>query len=495
MAPSAKTTPCNSRSKRPSSPLSPIALQQREERRIVQQAHRRMLQKKYKEALALANDFLTQQLVDDWEGPLTYFQTTVQLTVPLQLEPIIPPKVAPNSRNVSNTMGGQDESDTSAMSFQVRLGTQLKTVDELAVIALQCWHELFLLHQKSHASAAPVDVDVWTYIHPVLQIYAKHPMPIQVFVEVWIPFWLQSRYHPPTPSPSLALAWNWQVAGLLLRRNQTHGADPLQRQWLNQSVQTLFTLQLPRVRDPSLAKQLAQVLLDRTEDKGQGPSSPSWSHLLEQLNDKAVGTTDNPRSVQQLSTLLRSQQHQASQDEPRLLPSGLALQCLEHILQHDCYQASQSSRNVAGLGHSEEAELLGTNLSTGHDPTVQRGMIPWVHRCLRNLTPQPRSIAAIPQMLFSLLNGPGSRTSSRQSSVWERTVVVGRQVLSFSAFVYLLLRYRRMWAKIATPVLLAVWAPMAELFEALGIPLPPRPTLPRAISALWSATNTPTNQR
>jgi hypothetical protein len=444
--------------------VSPIVALERYNRQMLRKATLSVVKSDYKEALCIGNEYLRQQLQDGWSGPLSYFQTTIKLSTPLML---------PKDSSATTTQQTQ-----SALFFQVRLGTQLTAVDEMAAIVLQAWHELARRDAKLNAVH-----HAWKHLLPLLEIYSKHPMPVQFFVQLWIPFW-----HSPVPSvlvvssnngdvgaaKSLALAWSLQVSVLLVEQSLriTEGTIPALLQELrDQLVEFLFLQQLPKLSSEVLVRQMAMAVLT--------PRKESWEPLIHQINDHLTSESSPSNHLSSLQALRSILEEPSSTTTTHSSDDmlGISTELRQKLLQHDSLQ------NLPAKSSSTRSSAL---VSYGEDDgsSVGRGM-QMVPKFLRDRWSWERVLPPSMQQLLDRLRQHASNyldllhrskeSSSSSSSSNTSQVIQWRKTQLAMSLVSLLLAWRhrgvlRRWSKTVSLVMLA---PVTELIEALAPPSSP----------------------
>jgi len=124
----------------------------------LREAEYHFVKKNYRSALSLCSRMLVEAEPENPE----YFQTIVQLDAAIFCIEV-------------------DTHDALPRHYSVRFGTNVSDLDQIAAIALQCWHEIHLRH--------PSDLRGWTHLRPVLDHYSlSRPMPIEFF-QIWAKFW------------------------------------------------------------------------------------------------------------------------------------------------------------------------------------------------------------------------------------------------------------------------------------------------------------------
>lgn len=392
-----------------------------------------MVKSDYKEALCIGNEYLRQQLRDGWSGPLSYFQTTVKLSTPL----ILPSESATRRKQTT-------------FFFQIRLGTQLTTVDEMATIVLQAWHALASQDTKSSAVA-------WQHLLPLLEIYSKHPMPIQFFVQIWIPFWQSSvtSLVASNMGSSLALAWSLQVSVLLVEQSlRIEGTPVLLQELRDELVESFFIQQLPKLSSDVLARQMAMAVLT--------PRKESWEPLIHQIND-FIQESAHQASLHTIRSILEdSSTTRDLVDDLR----GISTELRQKLLRHESLQ------NLP----AKQASLPSSDLVSCGDagPVNQRQAL--VPKFLRDRWGGGYVLPPSLQHLFDRLRQHATKYISslqppiKKSSSHAQAVVQWRKTQLAISIVSLLLAWRhrgllRRWSK---TVSLALLAPVTELVEVLA---------------------------
>ena len=354
-----------------------MALQERYDRTMVHQATLFVLQSNFKEALRVGNEFLTHHMHNEsWrrKGPLSYFQTTLPLTTPLLYVGILGEedeqgKMARSTQSLS-TISTPKETTASTTTkrelfFEVRLGTQLTAVDEMATLVLQCWYELRKMqladnprthgHHWDIGTLSAADQEAWRHLWPVLEMYSIHPMPIQLFTELWIRFWHQSSSSLFSDLPLLddgggpnvcSLSWGVQVAVLLVEYCARHPATPpLLQDLRDELVEFVLTEQVPQLSSGHLIQQITGAILTK-KPKTTTTKTESWEPLLLQIKEHVLvrdrcrrpPSADETRTTTASLRILQSclQEHLTKKEEacPLLVPPVL----LERMLQHKCFQ-------------------------------------------------------------------------------------------------------------------------------------------------------------
>lgn len=399
--------------------LSPIALQERYDRYMTRRAKLFVVQSKFKEALSVGNEFIKEHLHDGWSGPLSYFQTTMKLCTPLQIPPAV---VQSGTRKYT--------SFPKTIFFQIRLGTQLTAVDEMATVVLQSWYELM-----KQDSRGPLTAEAWMHLQPILEIYAIHPMPIQLFTQIWIPFWHDS-FHDF--GPRLALAWGVQAAVLLVEHSSRIGATPvLVKECRDELLEFLITNQLPKLSSCTLAKQMALAMLTRD----------TWEPLVLQIDDH-LQSHDQMASLRVLRSLLREQM----MSDVCMVPSSL----LKRILQKECFQnlpAVPLQAPLAVVPRNGASQLATVQIPKAFQDRLQ-AILPTSAKLL---------LSRLRQCASSLWSMAGLEDSTNLQALQQRKVQVAISIVT------LLLAWRqrglvRRWGKALSMLLLS---PITELVEAL----------------------------
>ncbi len=399
--------------------LSPVVEQERYNRHMIRNAKLFLLKSNHKEALRIGNQYLLEKLRDGWSGPLSYFQTTVKLSVPF----IIP-----------NENDSQDKNNT--FFFQVRLGTQLTAVDEITTVVLQSWHELARKDSRNCSAQA------WKHMLPLLQIYSRHPMPVQFFAQIWIPFWYSfPRSESNVVGANLALAWTLQVTMLLVQHStRIDGMPPLLQEIRDQLVESLFTEQLPKLSSPSLATQMARVVLI--------PSEERCEPFIHQINDHLT-PTNHPPTMQALQTVL---------EETKNTCPGISKEVQGRLLQYMELQNLPLETTSSRLSSSSSSLI-----SKGKDSFFNLSMKFFRTQCESLLSPVIKSLLdRVCQQARSFLS-PSFTNSENDLSLPQRKIQLAISILSL----LVVWRHKRMFRRWGKIVSMTILSPITELVEVL----------------------------
>lgn len=396
--------------------LSPVVMQQRYGERTIRNAKLNLLKGNYKEALRVGNEYLVQQIRDGWNGPLSYFQTTAKLSVPLvfPLESSLP------------------ASSKSSYFFQVRLGTQLTSVDEITTLVLQSWYELAKKDSNIDLGHA------FRHLLPLLKIYSIHPMPIQFFAQIWIPFWQSFPLGGSIVGANMAMAWSLQICVLLVEHSsRIDGMPELLQELRDHLVEFLLIQQLPKLSSPILATKMAKAVLV--------PAEMKWEPLIPEIETYLTSTTNNVESLQAVRTVLVE-----TQDTDTY--AGISIDLRNRLLQSDILQ------NI-----DPEPTRLSILVSTNNVSSYYT-LMNWIRRKWETLLPSP-IVSCMDRILKQSRVLLSKSDNSR--ALQHRKMQLGISILSVLVAWRSRKAFQR-WGKLATMALLS---PVIELIEAL-VPVP-----------------------
>lgn len=263
-------------------------------RLLLRQTEQCFLRRNYRQALSLCNQYFARKLQEGIEESSS--------EKALYLFPLISIQELPGS--------------SSPRRWSILETNEPSTIhvnDQLASIALQSWQELFLRDKKSSYSS-----DAWGHLKPVVDWYSKKPMPMEVFVGLWITFWESHGYR------SEVLEWTLQV----LRKG--YAEDIIDELWIH-----CLSDQIPRVQDVNVARNLAQGLFfspqNCTNARAMVESSPPSSpRSLNSVQNDELQTPSIEALLRVLDKLPSTLRSRAVVESERRLKQQLSKQQDQH---------------------------------------------------------------------------------------------------------------------------------------------------------------------
>ena len=356
--------------------------------------------------------------------------------------------------------------------------------DALAAILIQSWQELY---SKERNISSKRGSGGWNHLQPVVDWYSNHnhPMSMEFFVTIWIPFWEHHGYRLE--------AFEWTRKVLLSFHHQEEeeegaetsaSSDPTTHSGVkyyyddDQLWRHCFLEQLPRLADANTARYIAQSMLFGTtttthvvvpnqvvfQNEIQMDSVKSLIAVFERLPEHNNNNNNNDDDDD-------DDENEEGSNNDRI--RQLVLQSLKERLQ-EVSTATRSSTSNKDTNKdwkqgTSETQVSSTALAEPSATTVRQIL----GRSFRSSGSWKEWIRCVVRdFVFQHLSQNTTTTTSSSppqlSSLWSSLSKKQRQTMAFTMVVTLLAwRKRRSVCKLTRAIVSLLLSPVTELIEAL----------------------------